>query len=57
MNDHSSLLIVAGVVVALTPFVLIGIGIARDYRATHQNRRPTSRITDAISSSVLPWPL
>ena len=28
MNDHSSLLILGGVVVALTPFVLIGTGIA-----------------------------
>jgi hypothetical protein len=36
MNDHSSLLILGGVVVALTPFALIGTGIARDYRAAHQ---------------------
>jgi hypothetical protein len=38
MNDHSSLLILGGVVVALAPFLLIGIGIARDYRAAHPNR-------------------
>src|ERR1700730_1864135 len=37
MNDHSWLLILGGVVVALAPFVLIGIGIARDYRAAHPN--------------------
>jgi hypothetical protein len=38
MNDHSRLLILGGVVVALAPFVLIGIGIASDYRAAHPNR-------------------
>ena len=38
MNDHSRLLILGGVVVVLAPFVLIGIGIACDYRAAHLNR-------------------
>ena len=38
MNDHSSLLILGGVVFVLAPFVLIGIGIASDYRAVHPNR-------------------
>ncbi len=33
MNDHSRLLILGGVVGVLAPFVLIGIGIASDYRA------------------------
>jgi len=38
MNDHSWVLILGGVVVALAPFVLIGIGIASDYRTAHPNR-------------------
>src|SRR5271169_4270365 len=38
MNDHSRLLILGGVVVVLTPFVLIGSGIGSDYRAAHPNK-------------------
>ena len=38
MKDHSWVLILGGVVVALAPFVLIGIGIASDYRTAHPNR-------------------
>jgi hypothetical protein len=38
MNDHSWLLILGGVAVALAPFVLIGIGIASDYRTVHPKR-------------------
>ena len=38
MNDHSRLLILGGVVGVLAPFVLIGIGIASDYRAGRTNR-------------------
>ena len=38
MNDHSWVLILGGVVVVLAPFVLIGIGIASDYRTAHPNR-------------------
>ncbi len=38
MNDHNRLLILGGLVVVLAPFVLIGIGIASDYRAAHPNR-------------------
>ena len=37
MKDHSWLLIL-GAVIALAPFVLIGIGITSEYRAAHQNR-------------------
>ena len=38
MNDHSHLLILGGVMVALAPFVLIGIGIASDYRTAHPHK-------------------
>ena len=38
MNDHNHLLILGGVVVVLAPFVLIGIGIASDYRAAHPKK-------------------
>ena len=42
MNDHNRLLILGGVLVALAPFVLIGIGIASDYNAAHP-RKPHRR--------------
>ena len=38
MNDHSHLLILGGLAVVLAPFVLIGIGIASDYRHAHPDR-------------------
>ena len=38
MNDHNHLMILGGVVVVLAPFVLIGIGIASDYRTAHPRK-------------------